>query len=346
MIGVVPVFVINNHLPAFEQKHYTTAEICGAAEKTSGYESIDGAQRIGSLWRIYPRSAESRRKLLIQGFCLRQVHVEIKDTNPFLVKSPNGEEAEIPATKLIINNIPLSFSDDEILKAVKALGVSVRSKMIEERDRDRDGRLTRWKTGRRFIYIDIPKEPLPKNIDMGPFKAALYHKEQKKTTHHAECRRCLQKGHSSALCPNPIKCQQCYKDGHVAGDPTCSLVPDSAQESAEQGEADTASPPSTTAAAGSGDMATSQDTAELPRGRPVKRPRQGQTPPNKQSLINFPSRSQRSTSNKRHCSSDKRDPDLLNTRDVDNSQKKDDTASEDAGKETNEETEETKETPT
>eukprot|EP00745_Piridium_sociabile_P017322 TRINITY_DN26057_c0_g1_i5.p1 TRINITY_DN26057_c0_g1~~TRINITY_DN26057_c0_g1_i5.p1 ORF type:complete len:366 (+),score=55.96 TRINITY_DN26057_c0_g1_i5:150-1247(+) len=223
MSGVTPVFVLNNQLPAFDQKFVTTAEICSAVEITSGYDSIEGAQRIGGLWRIYPRSQEARHKLLLQGFTIRKVRVEVKNTNPFLVSTPDGKEKEIMATKLIINNVPLSFSDEEIVKSVKQLKVSIRSKIIDERDRDSNGKLTRWKTGRRFLYIDVPTEPLPKLLEMGPFKASLFHKEQKHLD--SECGKCLRKGHRTAACDNPVKCRQCFKDGHKAGDPHCDMTP-------------------------------------------------------------------------------------------------------------------------
>ena len=110
---------------------------------------------------------------------------------------------------------------------MKELGVVFTSRLIEEHDRDANGKMTHWKTGRRFAYITLSKEPLPKTLDMGPFTAALYHKEQKTVDkqNEAECRRCFQKGHRSDECLAPIKCRQCYKDGHKAGDPECSLAP-------------------------------------------------------------------------------------------------------------------------
>jgi hypothetical protein len=234
----VPVFIINNQLPAFEQKVFTTAEICTAAEKVCGYNSIEGAQRIGSLWRIYPRSREHRQKLLLQGLVLRGVSVTVKSRNPFLVREPgvndrvgDRESNQPPTTKLIISNIPLSYSDTDILQAVNTLGVNVMSKMISERDRDEKGKLTHWKTGRRFVYISIPSTPLPKTLNIGPFKAALYHKEQRTVDRQqaAECRRCLERGHRAAECQAPIKCRQCLKDGHKAGDPSCLLTPDTSQ---------------------------------------------------------------------------------------------------------------------
>ena len=88
-------------------------------------------------------------------------------------------------------------------------------------------KLTRWKTGRRFLYIGVPSEPLPKIVEIGPFKASFYHKEQKTEERQskAECRKCLQKGHRAAACVNPIKCRQCFKDGHKAGDADCAMTP-------------------------------------------------------------------------------------------------------------------------
>ncbi|KAL8609418.1 hypothetical protein ACOMHN_006605 [Nucella lapillus] len=214
----------------FEKTIFTTAEICAAAEKVCGHNNIDGAQRIGSLWRIYPCSREGRNKLLVQGFILRGVHLNVKSQNPFVVRNvtdgvTDEREVQTPATKLVIGNVPLSFSDDDLLKTVKQLQVSIRSKLILERDRDENGKMTHWKTGRRILYIGVPNVPLQKNVQIGPFRASLYHKEQKliREQKDAECRNCLRKGHQTRKCQNPIKCQQCYCDGHKAGDPECKL---------------------------------------------------------------------------------------------------------------------------
>ena len=75
----------------------------------------------------------------------------------------------------------------------------------------------------------VPREPLPKFIQVGPFRASVYHREQKNILREAaaDCRNCLQKGqHKTANCPNPVKCRQCLADGHRAGDNVCSLTPE------------------------------------------------------------------------------------------------------------------------
>ena len=226
---VQPVFVRNNTLPAFSDKEYSTSEICTAVEKVCGFGNAIGAQRIGGLWRIYLSSETARQKLLISGVVLRGVQVLVRDKNPFIVISQDGSQTEQQTTRLSIGNIPLSFSDKDILESMKALKCQPQSKMVAERDRDANGKLTRWLTGRRFIYIATPPTPLPKSVKIGPFTASLYHKEQKDRDRQrqAECSRCLQNTHPTAQCLNPIKCKQCYRDGHKAGDPQCHLFPDS-----------------------------------------------------------------------------------------------------------------------
>jgi len=159
--------------------------------------------------------------------------VSVKSRNPFIVRDPGSDDrtgdrvAEQPTTtRLVISDVPLSYSDSEILEVVKQLGAFVLSKLMAERDRDEAGKLTHWKTGRRFVYIQTPKVPLPGFADIGPFKAKLYHKEQKtaKQQSEAACRKCLEKGHRAADCQAPIKCRQCFQEGHKAGDAVCGMT--------------------------------------------------------------------------------------------------------------------------
>ena len=57
--------------------------------------------------------------------------------NPFIVQASNGKE--IPTAKLIIGNIPLSYSDEEIEGTLVKLGCKSHSKMLMERDLDERG---------------------------------------------------------------------------------------------------------------------------------------------------------------------------------------------------------------
>eukprot|EP00745_Piridium_sociabile_P022853 TRINITY_DN35649_c0_g1_i3.p1 TRINITY_DN35649_c0_g1~~TRINITY_DN35649_c0_g1_i3.p1 ORF type:complete len:188 (-),score=36.69 TRINITY_DN35649_c0_g1_i3:30-593(-) len=90
--AVHPVFLLNKHLPAVEVKDFTVPGLCVAAERCSGYESMEGAQRIGGLWRLYPLSNEGRNKLLTGGILLRGLLVQPSDTNPFALRNGSGAE--------------------------------------------------------------------------------------------------------------------------------------------------------------------------------------------------------------------------------------------------------------
>jgi hypothetical protein len=313
---MLPVFILNNQLPAFDSKYFSTAEICYAAEKTCGFDTIEGAQRIGGLWRIYPCNDSARQTLLIQGFSVRGVRVDVKDKNPFLVSSPDGAQREIPATKLIINNVPLSFSDEEILRAIKGLkDVSVRSKIIAERDRDENGKLTRWKTGRRFLYISVPATPLPSSLPVGPFKASLFYKEQSTATRqaHAECRKCLEKGHRASECTKNIKCRQCYHEGHKAGAPECQLTAQASEGAAEQLdiEGDQEGAPGSSQANDAQDAQPFKEPLlAAPRGRAAQRRKSSATRQGLkgQSKLKFSRSSSRSTSSKRPHPEDNASP--------------------------------------
>ena len=229
---VLPVFIHARSLPGEAEKNYTVSDICGACEKRTGYGTILGAQKLG-VWRIYPNTEDSRTKLLLQGIVLRGVRVNVCDKNPLIVSSRDGDR-EIETTRLTIGNIPLSFSNEEILDALKKLGVKSRSALFMERDRDHSGALTRWLTGRRFIYMETPEQPLPKRVEMGPFKATLFHFEQKEAQKQAtpECKKCLQPGHLAKDCENEIVCLSCKKPGHKKGSPQCDLMQSKEDEAA------------------------------------------------------------------------------------------------------------------
>ena len=302
--GIPPVFVPCRNLPdcGDRDKPYSVHEICAAAEKTSGYNTIIGAQRIGGLWRIYPRTMDSRTTLLLKGLEIRHHTVNLFDRNPFIVLTTQGER-EAPTTKLIIGNLPISYSSDEIERKLVQIGCEPHSKLLMERDRDEKGGLTRWLTGRRFVCIKIPVRPLPEKINIGPATATLYHQEQKQTPENAVCSRCLTTGHRTSTCVNDIVCRTCKKPGHKRGHPSCSLTqedsdrnqqPDPSPQDPVPGTPTTDSSPAVRPSTASKTPATQSPTAGTQRrGRDTRT----------QSRLNFQSRSLSRSREKRSRSS-------------------------------------------
>jgi len=226
---VLPVFIKSKDVPRSGDRRPTVLEVCLAAERTSGSGSVLGAQEIHGLWRIYPATKAARTQLLIEGVTLRQTSLSLFDNNPFILKDSSGEEK--PSTKLWIDDIPISSADSEIELALKKMGCELRSEIKQERARDADNKLTRFLTGRRFVFITTPPTPLIKTVKINIFSARLFHKEQKMEKKTPICSNCLEEGHHKSACKKDVVCQTCRKPGHKKGDKNCSL---SATKDADQ----------------------------------------------------------------------------------------------------------------
>ncbi len=70
--------------------------------------------------------------------------------------------------------------------------------------RNSEGQLTRFATGRRFVWIDLPSTSLPSMVKVPPrWQARLYYRERPKPT---------------------VTCFQCGLEGHRKGDPVCQVT--------------------------------------------------------------------------------------------------------------------------
>ena len=216
-----PVFVKYVDIPEDE---ITTYELCKLCEDVTGPGTFEGAQLMkGGLWRLYPKTREARATLLASGLSIKGVAVPLFNKNPFLLYDTAGEE--VPSTRLVISNVPLSAANGDISHAIEAQGVTLLSKMRYELGRDQSKKLTRFKTGRRFIHVAIPENPLPRHMKIGIFKAEIYHREQRQAvTVNQECYNCLEKGHRAAACTNAVRCRDCKREGHKSGDPACDWL--------------------------------------------------------------------------------------------------------------------------
>ena len=222
--SVKPLFVKARDFPVTDDRRLPTVlEICLAAEKTTGQGSIIGAQQIGGLWRIYPENRDARTQLLVQGLRIRGTIVQLSNLNPYIIRDDTGEEK--PTTKIFIDNLPISVADSEVEHALKKLGCELRSTVKAERARNADGKLTRFLTGRRFLFITVPTVPLEKDIRIDIFRATVYHREQKQAKKTAVCSNCLELNHHVSQCEKEVVCRVCRSPGHKSGDPDCSLIP-------------------------------------------------------------------------------------------------------------------------
>ena len=209
--GPKVVFAYANDCP----KKSTTFSICKAAEKTPGVTCF-GAQERAGLWRIQTLTAIGRIKLLASHMEIDRKLITIHDRNPFLRGDVEDDE---PSTRLTITGLPFSYGNDAIERNLTAMGIKCRQKIKMECDKDGNGHLSDYRTGRRVVSINLPEKPLSKTVRMGNFQCELFHWEMKAA--NTQCRRCLQNGHKAYECPNEEACLLCHLPGHRKGDTAC-----------------------------------------------------------------------------------------------------------------------------
>ena len=76
---IEPLFLINSEVDQ-NDNFLDTYEICKAATAVVGNEKlINGAQRIGGLWRVYFNDELARAQVLCTGISLRDTQATLKD---------------------------------------------------------------------------------------------------------------------------------------------------------------------------------------------------------------------------------------------------------------------------
>ena len=167
--GVPPLFV----------KHSTFTspigglDLCLAVEKVTGKDTVEGVQRMGDLYRIYLKNQNARDTALVNGISYNNCSISLLSHNPFQVRDQNTN-----TTKIFIGNVPLSVDDSEIERALLEQGVVFKSALKFETYRTPDGKWTHFKTGRRFIYTEIPKLNLNSFLKIGVWRASIFYREQ------------------------------------------------------------------------------------------------------------------------------------------------------------------------
>ena len=108
---------------------------------------------------------------MIDGITLRQQTVHVHDKTPFILRGGNGEA--MPVTKVWIPDIQISSDRKDIETALVRLGCVLRSSLINQKIRNKDGKLTRFLTGQQFVFVNTPEKPLERTAKIGGFTVRL-----------------------------------------------------------------------------------------------------------------------------------------------------------------------------
>ncbi len=226
----LPVFFKHGNIIDKKDKPITVIEVCRAAEASVGLDMIEGAQKIQGLWRVYCLNEEARQKLISNKLSMRGISIDIYGENPFV--RPPGEN-----TYLAIHDIPLSYDNGVIKNWLETHGFPPVSPIKDQYARDENGKLTKFKTGSRFVFVDGDPAKIPEKAQIGLFTAKLWHPGMKKKATTAKCSNCLELGHTKTSCTNVVVCHSCKRPGHKKGE--CDLEALSSAELSDQRSHDT-----------------------------------------------------------------------------------------------------------
>ena len=119
--------------------------------------------------------------------------ISLYDSNPNVTFSGSGVSgvSRQKKDKFIIKNLPLSVSNNEIVKMLTDKNVVLASPVSYGLIRDESGHLTTFKSGDRYVYVEPFNPLLPKQQNIGIFQClVLYHGKM------AQCRACGEARHN------------------------------------------------------------------------------------------------------------------------------------------------------
>lgn len=194
---IEPVYFKNRDIPGQSNKKTSGFEVCKAAANVVENRSIEGAQLVRGVWKLYLKSQTSRMKVLTHGLAIREVSVTIYDSNPYARTFD-----DTPAEKITLKDLPLSFDNVAIEQFLKDHeGLSLKSNIRFGKEKDYDGNWTQYKNGDRYLYALAPVIPaLPREAMIDGVPCRIFHNSQDDT------------------------CKSCKESGHKAGDENCPAL--------------------------------------------------------------------------------------------------------------------------
>ena len=178
-------------------------DICRAITNVISASKLEGVQHIRNIWRIYLKDKQTRLALKVkESLTINGHRIPLYDQKPNVTFSESGVSgvSRQKKDKLTIKNLPLSVSNNEIVKMLTDNNVVLASPVRYGLIRDESGQLTTFKSGDCYVYVEPFNPPLPKQQNIGIFQ-------------------CL------VLCHGKMaQCQACGEAGHKIGDDRCKAT--------------------------------------------------------------------------------------------------------------------------
>ena len=138
---------------------------------------------------------------------------------PYSFNSDGGDNNSVKCT---IKDLPLSYTDTDIMNMLRNLGAKVNSDIKFGMAKDKNNTYTKWKNGDRFVFIEKDQalsHPLPRFHMVGMFQCRIFHYGQSGSSN--VCGNCLDDDRHNKPCTRPRACRVCQLPGHREGTPKC-----------------------------------------------------------------------------------------------------------------------------
>lgn len=213
----LPLYFMNNDVE--NNNNLAEIDICLAMEDVITASCVIGCQKIRNLWRLYTNTAISRITLLQNGLNISNQHITVYSDNP---STSQDMRRFIKPVKILVKDVPMTLDNDSVQHMLLSNGSKLTSNVKYSLLRDRDGQLTKYTNGDRFVFADrneTIQNPLPRCILIGSFVARVIHEGQ---ILNQPCSRCLESDHPTWRCKNQEICATCKEPGHIAGSTECT----------------------------------------------------------------------------------------------------------------------------
>ena len=169
---IQPLFFRSRDLLAPSGSAYASiAEICTAAERTTGPKGVFGCQKISGIYHLYPSTVAARTRLAGEGFPFRGQLIKPSTHNFDRTFFHLG--APVEAVRLTISNLPLSVDTGVVLSELERAGFTLLSDLVLELAKDRNGFLTRYKNGNRTVFVIKPTGVTPRTVKVSDSHTAF-----------------------------------------------------------------------------------------------------------------------------------------------------------------------------
>ena len=124
-------------------------DVCLAMEDVITESCVIGCQKIQNLWRLYTNTAQSRTCLLQNGLNIYDQHIQVFSANP---TTSRDMHRLIKRVKILVKDVPMTYDKESVQHMLLTKGTKLGSDKKYSLLRDRDGQLTKYTNGDRFVF--------------------------------------------------------------------------------------------------------------------------------------------------------------------------------------------------